>query len=121
MVAQTRQQHIRDFLTTFTLDLVLVHRRTKRALRRLVFNSATYGTGLTADTTPQIDKHGVTVSGRAFMPLRRKGNFASASGTSEAPAVRTPSCWRNCRLLLSILTPVHIANNETFVTMLVHV
>lgn len=75
MVAQTRQQHIRDFLTTFTLDLVLVHGRTKRALRRLVFNSATYGTGLTADTTPQVDKHGVTVSGRAFMPLRRKRKF----------------------------------------------
>ncbi|QUJ05112.1 hypothetical protein KCP78_05610 [Salmonella enterica subsp. enterica] len=86
----------------------------------MVFNSATYGTGLTADTTPQVDKHGVTVSG-GLHAAPAKIRFSQRNQ-------RRRQRWdaelleNTCRLLLyPILTPVHIANNETFVTMLVHV
>ena len=61
MVAQSRQQDVGDALLAFNLYLILVDEGTKFALWRLVFNGATDGTGLAANTASQVNQHGVAM------------------------------------------------------------
>ncbi|EFE09077.1 hypothetical protein CIT292_07358 [Citrobacter youngae ATCC 29220] len=61
MVAQTRQQDVGDAVLACNLHLILVDQGSEFSLRRLVFNGATDGTGLAADTASQIDQHGVAM------------------------------------------------------------
>ncbi|KWZ89434.1 hypothetical protein HMPREF3212_03306 [Citrobacter freundii] len=48
-------------MLTFNLYLILVDEGTKFALWRLVFNGATDGTGLAANTASQVNQHGVAM------------------------------------------------------------
>lgn len=71
VVAQPGQQHVGRHRFAFETDLVLVYRGAELAVRGLVFNGATDGTGLAPDAAPQIDQHRVAAAGIPLAPRRR--------------------------------------------------
>src|SRR5690554_3137516 len=66
VVTQARQHERSNVAGFLMLHLVLGNNRTETAQRRLVLDMARHRTGLTANTRPQINQHGIALGGVAF-------------------------------------------------------
>ncbi|VDD85490.1 unnamed protein product [Enterobius vermicularis] len=102
MVAQSRQQDVGNALLAFNLYLILVDEGTKFALWRLVFNGATDGTGLAADTASQAKREIAPEPAEPVMRQRSGRPVAGETAVYCCPYFLPSRC-----------------NNETLVTPLI--